>query len=243
MLLHDIDGTNITRGDSLGRNVQDFSDKDLVDVILMNPPFGGEIKEGTELNFPVSFRTSETADLFMAMILYRLKNNGRVGIVLPDGFLFDAKTDSATVNIKKKLLSECDLHTIVRLPSGLFYANITTNLLFFKKGAPTKGIWYYQVPLPEGYRSFSKTKPFERKHLDAARAWWVARDNGDINAYYVPFAEIEKHNYDLDFKNPNIKPALPETTLQQMLVSAAEKSASISKAVAELQRLLQGIEE
>jgi len=243
MLLHDIDGTNITRGDSLGYNMQDFSEKDLVDVVLMNPPFGGEIKEGTELNCPASFRTKDTASLFMAMILHRLKKNGRVGIVLPDGFLFGADAGSALVNIKRKLLSECDLHTIVRLPSGLFYANITTNLLFFKKGTATKGIWYYQVPLPEGYRSFSKNKPFERKHLDSARSWWANRSNGDINAYYVPLSEIEKHNYDIDFKNPNIKTTANEATLQQMLDSASEKSACIANTVAELQRLLKGIEE
>ena len=142
----------------------------------MNPPYGGTEKKSVQQNFPTELRNSETADLFMVEILYRLKENGRVGIVLPDGFLFG--TDNTKVAIMKKLMEECNLHTIIRLPGSIFapYTSIATNLLFFDKTGPTEETWFYRMDLPEGYKAFSKTKPVELKHLQPIIEWWNNRE-------------------------------------------------------------------
>lgn len=176
MLLHDINEPNIIRGNSLEKNVRDYEEEDKFDVILMNPPYGGTEKKSVQQNFPTELRNSETADLFMVEILYRLKQNGRVGIVLPDGFLFGQ--DNTKVAIKKKLMEECNLHTIIRLPGSIFapYTSIATNLLFFDKTGPTKEIWFYRLDLPKGYKSFSKTKPVEMKHFEEIIEWWNNRN-------------------------------------------------------------------
>ena len=166
LLLHDIDEPNIMHGNSLEKNVRDYKEEDRFDCIMMNPPYGGTEEKIIQSNFPTELQTSETADLFVALILYRLKQNGRVGIILPDNFLFG--NENSQKALKERLLNECNLHTIVKLPAGVFapYTSITTNILFFDKTEATKEIWYYDVPLPEGYRSFSKTKPFKAIHLD-----------------------------------------------------------------------------
>ena len=175
MLLHDINEPQIVRGNSLEKNVRDYEEKDKFDVILMNPPYGGTEKKSVQQNFPTELRDSETADLFMVEILYRLKQKGRVGIVLPDGFLFGA--DNTKVAIKKKLLEECNLHTIIRLPGSIFapYTSIATNLLFFDKTGPTNDIWFYRMDLPNSYKAFSKTKPVELKHFENVIDWWNDR--------------------------------------------------------------------
>ncbi len=175
MLLHDINEPQIIRGNSLEKNVRDYEEIDKFDVILMNPPYGGTEKKSVQQNFPTELRDSETADLFMVEILYRLKQNGRVGIVLPDGFLFGS--DNTKVAIKKKLLEECNLHTIIRLPGSIFapYTSIATNLLFFDKIGPTNEIWFYRMDLPNGYKAFSKTKPVELKHFEDVINWWNKR--------------------------------------------------------------------
>lgn len=175
MLLHDINEPMIIRGNSLEKNVRDYEEDDKFNVILMNPPYGGTEKKSVQQNFPADLRNSETADLFMIEILYRLKENGRVGIVLPDGFLFG--TDNTKVAIKKKLMEECNLHTIIRLPGSIFapYTGIATNLLFFDKTGPTKETWFYRMDLPEGYKAFSKTKPVELKHMQEIIDWWNNR--------------------------------------------------------------------
>ena len=175
LLLHDINEPNIVRGNSLEKNVRDYEENDKFDIILMNPPYGGTEKKSVQQNFPAELRNSETADLFMVEILYRLKENGRVGIVLPDGFLFGA--DNTKVAIKKKLMEECNLHTIIRLPGSIFapYTSIATNLLFFDKTGPTKETWFYRMDLPEGYKAFSKTKPVELKHMKNIIEWWQNR--------------------------------------------------------------------
>ena len=175
MLLHDINEPNIIRGNSLEKNVRDYEEEDKFDVILMNPPYGGTEKKSIQQNFPVELRDSETADLFMVEILYRLKQNGRVGIVLPDGFLFG--TDNAKSAIKKKLLEDCNLHTIIRLPGSIFapYTSIATNLLFFDKTGPTKEVWFYRMDIPEGYKAFSKTKSVELNHFKEVMEWWNNR--------------------------------------------------------------------
>ncbi len=175
MLLHDVNEPNIIRGNSLEKNVRDYEEEDRFDIILMNPPYGGTEKKSVQQNFPTELRDSETADLFIVEILYRLKENGKVGIVLPDGFLFG--NDNTKVAIKKKLMEECNLHTIIRLPGSIFapYTSIATNLLFFDKTRPTQETWFYRMDLPEGYKAFSKTKPVELKHMKPIIDWWYNR--------------------------------------------------------------------
>lgn len=171
----------------------------------MNPPFGGTEQDIIQMNFPKPFQTSETADLFMTLIMYRLKEDGRVGVVLPDGFFFG--TDNAKLEIKKKLLDEFNLHTIVRLPGSVFapYTSIATNLLFFdKNGEGTDKVWYYELPLPEGYKAFSKTKPMQNKHFEEVRDWWNNREETE-RSWQVKKEEITESDYNLDINNPNVK--------------------------------------
>lgn len=209
MLLHDINEPQIIRGNSLEKNVRDYEECDKFDVILMNPPYGGTEKKSVQQNFPTELRDSETADLFMVEILYRLKQNGRVGIVLPDGFLFG--TDNTKLAIKKKLMDECNLHTIIRLPGSIFapYTSIATNLLFFDKTGPTEDVWFYRMDIPEGYKAFSKTRPVELKHFNDVIDWWNNRNEiKDIKkdesltetwkSKRFSRDEIIKLNYDLD---------------------------------------------
>lgn len=209
LLLHDINEPLIIRGNSLEKNVRDYEEEEKFDVILMNPPYGGTEKKSVQQNFPTELRNSETADLFMVEILYRLRENGRVGIVLPDGFLFG--TDNTKVAIKKKLMEECNLHTIIRLPGSIFapYTSIATNLLFFDKTGPTKETWFYRMDLPEGYKAFSKTKPVELKHMNQIITWWNNRteikDEKEDNSLTETWKsriytkeELEKLSYNLD---------------------------------------------
>lgn len=208
MLLHDINEPQIIRGNSLEKNVRDYEESDKFDVILMNPPYGGTEKKSVQQNFPTELRNSETADLFMVEILYRLKENGKVGIVLPDGFLFGQ--DNTKVAIKQKLMEDCNLHTIIRLPGSIFapYTSIATNLLFFDKTGPTKETWFYRMDLPVGYKAFSKTKPVELKHFNEIIEWWSDRveikdikDDESMTETWkskkYTIEEIKKLNYDL----------------------------------------------
>lgn len=175
MLLHDLDDPVIMHDNSLSRPVQDYQEGDLFDVILMNPPYGGSELESIKANFPLELRSSETADLFMALIMHRLKDKGRAAVILPDGFLFG--TDGAKLALKHKLLTEYNLHTVIRLPKSVFapYTSITTNILFFDKTGPTKETWFYRIDLPEGYKAFSKTKPMRLEHFAPVTTWWNAR--------------------------------------------------------------------
>lgn len=244
MLLHDIDSPNILRDNSLSTNVRDYTEKDKYDVIAMNPPFGGVEEDGILINFPTEFRTSETADLFMTLIMYRLKETGRAGVILPDGFLFG--DDNKKLAIKKKLLSEFNLHTIVRLPNGVFapYTPIATNVLFFDKSKPTEKIDYYQVPLPEGLKNgFTKTRPLKSEHLQGVKDWWNNRDKEDKNAYSVTIEEIEKANYNLDIKNPNNGSEEKEYSLNELLTIMRDKSENINRLIGELSEVLKGVEE
>lgn len=176
MLLHDIEVPNIYHMNSLKHNLLDYTDDDKFDVILMNPPYGGHEDKSIQGFFPDDLASSETADLFMSVILYRLKKNGRAAVVVPDGFLFGL--DNAKVNIKKKLIGEFNLHTVIRLPSSVFspYTSITTNLLFFDNTKPTTETWFYRVDIPSDRKHFSKTKPMELKHFDDCIAWWNNRE-------------------------------------------------------------------
>ncbi|MBW2737476.1 MAG: N-6 DNA methylase, partial [Deltaproteobacteria bacterium] len=201
LILHNIDIPQIRHDNSLSRPIRGITNKSRVDVIITNPPFGGMEEDGIESNFPANFRTRETADLFLILVMSLLKDGGRAGIVLPDGFLFG---EGVKTRIKEKLLEACNLHTIVRLPNGVFnpYAGIKTNLLFFSKGEPTKEIWYFEHPLPEGYKTYNKTKLIRIKEFDLEKAWWEDRVENEC-AWKVSIEEIKKRNYNLDIKNPH----------------------------------------
>ena len=201
LILHNIDIPQIRHDNSLSRPIRSITNKSRVDVVITNPPFGGMEEDGIESNFPANFRTRETADLFLILVMSLLKDGGRAGIVLPDGFLFG---EGVKTRIKEKLLESCNLHTIVRLPNGVFnpYASIKTNLLFFTKSEPTKEIWYFEHPLPEGYKTYNKTKPIRIEEFDLEKAWWENREENQY-AWRVSTEEIKKRNYNLDIKNPH----------------------------------------
>lgn len=175
MLLHDVDIPKVYHMNSLLKNVLDYTDEDKFDVILMNPPYGGHEDNSVKGYFPDDLASSETADLFMSVIMYRLKKNGRAAVILPDGFLFGA--DNAKMSIKKKLIKEFNLHTIIRMPSSVFspYTSITTNILFFDNTHPTEETWFYRLDMPEGYKHFSKTKPMKVEHFQPVFDWWNNR--------------------------------------------------------------------
>jgi len=202
VLLHGIEvPSRIRHGNTLARPLRDYGAKDRVNVIVTNPPFGGMEEDGIETNFPAAYRTRETADLFLQLIIHILKPNGRCGMILPDGTLFG---EGVKTRIKEKLLAECNLHTVVRLPKGVFspYTSINTNLLFFTKGESTKEIWYYEHPYPPGAKSYNKTKPISIEEFDAEKKWWDKREESE-RAWRVSIKEIEANGYNLDFKNPN----------------------------------------
>jgi type I restriction enzyme M protein len=202
MLLHGIEvPSNIRHDNTLARPLRDYTPKDRVDVVITNPPFGGTEEDGIEANFPATFRTRETADLFLVLIMHLLKPGGRAAIVLPDGTLFG---EGVKTRIKEKLLEECNLHTVVRLPNGVFnpYTGIKTNLLFFTKGEPTKNVWYYEHPYPAGYKSYSKTKPMQIGEFAVEKDWWDKREESE-QAWKVSVEQIKEGGYNLDIKNPN----------------------------------------
>jgi type I restriction enzyme M protein len=207
MIVHGIDvPTGIVHDNTLARPLRDIGPKDRVEVIVTNPPFGGMEEDGIENNFPAAFRTRETADLFLVFIVEMLKDRGRAAVVLPDGTLFG---EGVKTRIKEHLLTECDLHTIVRLPKGVFapYTSIKTNVLFFSKGGPTKAVWYYEHPYPEGCTSYSKTKPMRIEEFKPEKAWWKDRKETG-HAWKVTIEQIRGRAFNLDIANPNA----PETS-------------------------------
>ncbi|OIP36500.1 MAG: DNA methyltransferase [Deltaproteobacteria bacterium CG2_30_63_29] len=202
MIVHGIDiPTQIKHDNTLSRPLRDITQRDRVDVVLTNPPFGGMEEDGIENNFPQDFRTRETADLFLVFIMEMLKPGGRAAVVLPDGTLFG---EGVKTRIKERLLHECELHTIVRLPKGVFapYTSIKTNVLFFTKGRPTQAIWYYEHPYPAGYKSYSKTKPMRVEEFEPEKAWWNARQES-VHAWRVGLEALKERGYNLDISNPN----------------------------------------
>ena len=208
LILHDIEVPSIRRDNSLSRPLIDYTDKDKVNVVVTNPPFGGAEEEGIENNFPAEFRTRETADLFLILITKLLRDGGKCGLVLPDGFLFG---EGVKTRIKEKLLSEFNLHTIVRLPNGVFspYTGIRTNLLFFEKNSKgTKEIYYFEHPLPQEYKTYNKTKPIRHEEFQLEKEWWNNRNDEKFKQYSwkVSKEEIIKRNFNLDINNPT-KPA------------------------------------
>lgn len=204
LLLHDIDLPNIRYGDSLSeKNFSEYYGDDLVDVACLNPPYGGIATDTDKLCFPSEFRSSETADLFLALTIKRLKKNGRAIMIVPDGFLFGI--DNAKINIKKYLLDECNLHTVIRLPQSCFapYTSITTNLLFFDKTGPTQETWFYRLDMPEGYKHFSKTKPIKREHFAPVDEWWnnrgeIIEDGFEKSQKYTVQQLTEEFGYNFD---------------------------------------------
>ncbi len=201
LILHGINTPNIQFGDSLAKPLSEYRQKDRVDVILANPPFGGVVSNNNENNFPQTYRTKESADLFLILMIHLLKDGGRAAIVLPDGSLTG---DGVKERIRQKLLEDCNLHTIIRLPNSVFqpYASVTTNLLFFTKGEPTKTVWYYEHKLPAGYKAYSKTKPIQLAEFDGLKKWWKDRKESE-QAWQVDINTIKANGYNLDIKNPH----------------------------------------
>ncbi|MCA0902964.1 type I restriction-modification system subunit M [Qipengyuania aquimaris] len=209
MILHQIDVPTFVRHDNtLEKPYRDYGEKDRVQVIATNPPFGGMEQDGIEQNFPSEFRTRETADLFMALIIKLLKGQGRAGVVLPDGFLFG---EGVKTNLKRRLIEECNLHTIVRLPNGVFnpYTGIKTNILFFTKGTPTKDVWFYEHPYPQGVTSYNKSRPMQFEEFQGERDWWGDEADGfrsrkqTEQAWKISAEEVAERGYNLDLKNPH----------------------------------------
>ncbi len=252
MLLHDINEPTIIRGNSLEVNVRDYKDEDKFDIILMNPPYGGTEKKSIQQNFPENLRNSETADLFMVEILFRLKQNGRVGIVLPDGFLFG--NDNAKIEIKTKLLEDYNLHTIIRLPGSIFapYTSITTNLLFFDKTKTTEEIWFYRMDMPKEYKAFSKTKPVELKHLQPIIDWWNNRveikDKKEDKSLTETWKakkftvnEIKELNYNLDQCGFPVKEEIilsPKETMDNFIVKREKLEKELDIKLQEIIKLI-----
>ena len=254
LLLHDIEAPNIRNCDSLGTNVSDFKESDKVDVIGMNPPYGGSTEESVKSNFPMQYRSSETADLFIALIMYRLKAGGRAGVIIPDGFLFG--TDGAKKAIKENLLRKFNLHTIIRLPGSIFspYTSIATNILFFdnemadgcKEGFRTRETWFYRMDMPEGYKHFSKTKPMKLEHTAPIQEWWKDRKeivNDEIGEKSRVFTAQELLDMDCNFdqcKFPKDEEEVlpPDELLRQYHERRNALDAKIDATLGKIQELL-----
>ena len=245
MLLHNIDIPKVYHDNSLLKDVLDYTVDDQFDVILMNPPYGGSEKNEVKNHFPSDLASSETADLFMSVIMYRLKENGRAAVILPDGFLFG--TDNAKVAIKKKLLSEFNLHTVIRMPHSVFapYTSITTNILFFDHTKPTEETWFYRLDMPDGYKNFSKTKPMKLEHFNPAIDWWNNRQEITIDGFdkakKYTVDEIAARTYNIDLcgyphEEEEILP--PKELIQQYQEKRASLNADIDRILAQITDIL-----
>lgn len=251
LLLHGLDIPRVYHDNTLLRDVLDYTENDQFDVILMNPPYGGSEKADVKNHFPGDLASSETADLFMAVIMYRLKQKGRAAVILPDGFLFG--TDNAKVNLKKKLLSEFNLHTIVRMPGSVFspYTSITTNILFFDRTGPTKETWFYRLDMPEGYKHFSKTKPMKLEHFDPVVEWWnnrqeITLDGFDKAKKFTVQQLAEELGYNLDQCGyPHIEEEIlaPMDLIRRYQEERASLNAEIDRVLTDITALLGGVQE
>ncbi|MDD2743677.1 MAG: class I SAM-dependent DNA methyltransferase [Rhodocyclaceae bacterium] len=236
MILHGIDvPTNVRHDNTLARPLRDYGPRDRVDVIITNPPFGGMEEDGIETNFPANFRTRETADLFLVLIMHLLKDGGRAAVVLPDGTLFG---EGIKTRIKEQLLETCNLHTVVRLPNGVFapYTGIKTNLLFFTKGQSTVETWFYEHPYPPGVKNYNKTKPMRLEEFVAEKAWWNDRVENE-HAWKVSAADIKARNYNLDIKNPHSPDAVTHDP-EKLLADYAALQTKIGETRAKLKSVL-----
>ncbi|MBR6045698.1 MAG: SAM-dependent DNA methyltransferase [Ruminococcus sp.] len=245
LLLHNIDTPRVYHDNSLLKDVLDYTEDDQFDVVLMNPPYGGSEKNEVKNHFPSDLASSETADLFMSVIMYRLKQNGRAAVILPDGFLFG--TDNAKVSIKKKLLSEFDLHTVIRMPHSVFapYTSITTNILFFDRTGSTKETWFYRLDMPDGYKNFSKTKPMKLEHFAPAMEWWNDRKeitvDGFDKAKKYTAEELAERNYNIDlcgFPHEEEEILPPKELIQQYQEKRASLNADIDRILEQITGIL-----
>ena len=232
LITHDIEVPKISYGDSLSRELSSIRQRDRVDVILANPPFGATVADGIETNFPSNYRTKESADLFLILMIQLLKDGGRAGIVLPDGSLTG---EGVKARIREKLLKDCNVHTIVRLPNSVFkpYATVATNLLFFEKGKPTKEIWYYEHQLPEGQKSYSKTKPIRLEEFNPIKDWWSKREESNV-VWKVSIKDIEANGWDLDIKNPHEEKESVTISKAELLKRLNDSQIKIGKLLKEL---------
>lgn len=226
LILHGIEKPAITRGNLLSIPYDTWNAKKQVNVVLSNPPFGGQEEDGTEKNFPEEFRTKETADLFLALIIKILKKNGRAAVILPDGSLYG---NGVKTKIKEELLRKCNLHTIVRLPNGVFnpYTSIKTNLLFFDKGKSTKDIWYYEMSTPNNVKNFNKNRTIIIEDFDRIREWWFKREENEY-AWKINIDLVRATNYNLDSKNPT-QSVTEKTESVEILIEKIENSIARSK--------------
>lgn len=248
LLLHGLDVPRVYHDNSLMRDVLDYTEDDQFDVVLMNPPYGGSEKADVKNHFPDDLASSETADLFMSVIMYRLKQGGRAAVILPDGFLFG--TDNAKVNIKKKLLREFNLHTIIRLPGSVFspYTSITTSILFFDHTRPTEETWFYRLDMPEGYKHFSKTKPMKLEHFRPVLDWWnyrqeINEDGFDKAKKFTAQQLTEELGYNLDqcgYPHEEEEILAPMDLIHRYEEQRASLNAEIDRVLAEITSLLGG---
>lgn len=248
MLLHDIELPQIYHANTLLNDVLNYTEDDKFDVVLMNPPYGGNEKNDVKSHFPADLASSETADLFMSVIMYRLKANGRAAVILPDGFLFG--TDNAKVNIKKKLLSEFNLHTVIRMPGSVFapYTSITTNILFFNNDGATKETWFYRLDMPEGYKHFSKTKPMKLEHFEPVIQWWnnrqeITADGFDKAKKYTAEELALDKGYNLDlcgYPHEEEEILEPMDLIQRYEEQRASLNAEIDRVLADITAILGG---
>lgn len=251
LLLHGLDIPRVFHDNTLLKDVLDYTVDDQFDVILMNPPYGGSEKADVKNHFPADLASSETADLFMSVIMYRLKQNGRVAVILPDGFLFG--TDNAKVNIKKKLLSEFNLHTIIRMPGSVFapYTSITTNILFFDRTKPTEETWFYRMDMPEGYKHFSKTKPMKLEHFNPVMEWWNNRQEITVDGFdkakkFTAQQLTEELGYNLDQCGyPHVEEEIlaPMDLIQRYQEQRSSLNAEIDRVLADITTILGGGQE
>ena len=248
LLLHGLDVPRVYHDNALLRDVLDYTKRDQFDVVLMNPPYGGSEKAEVKNHFPADLASSETADLFMSVIMYRLKENGRAAVILPDGFLFG--TDNAKVNIKKKLLSEFNLHTVIRMPGSVFspYTSITTNILFFDRTGPTQETWFYRLDMPEGYKHFSKTKPMLLDHFAPVMEWWnnrreLTEEGFDKAKNFTAQQLAEELGYNLDqcgYPHEEEEILAPMDLIHRYEEQRSSLNAEIDRVLAEITNLLGG---
>ncbi len=239
LLLHGLESPKVDPENSLRFPLWEIGDKDRVDVILTNPPFGGEEERGIEANFPADKQTSETALLFLQLIMRKLKRPpkpGRAAVVVPNGTLFG---DGVAARIKEELLRDFNLHTVVRLPKGVFapYTDIETNILFFDRYGPTTEVWYYEQPLPEGRKNYTKTQPMQFEEFAECIAWWHNRQENEY-AWRMPAEQIANNGYNLDIKNPRAKADLEHMPPDQLAESIIQKERRILELMDEIRQVL-----
>jgi len=242
LLLHGMEYPRITKGNSLDLKVTEIGDKDRVDIIMTNPPFGGEEEAGIKNNFPADMQTAETALLFLQLIMRKLKRpsvtskGGRAAVIVPNGTLFG---DGVAARIKEQLLKEYNLHTIIKLPKGVFapYSGIQTNVLFFDRSAGTKDVWYYEIPLPDGRKNYTMTKPLLFDEFEPCIEWWFNRHENEF-AWKVQVDELLNNNCNLDLKNPRANVDLESISPEEILIGIIEQEKKVISLLEEIKTII-----